>query len=177
VMAAIIPVGTVVYIKLGSRGHSAGHTRVDYFERVHPTQADIEDRVVSILAAGVAERLFLGAASTGSGGPDDSDLGVATSLLAVLHTSTSLMGTLLHRCSSEDALATVRKDRTLRRRVELHLRELEERACELVQRHRNCILAVAEELAAKRHLTGAAVISIIERVQRANTAKKKSSQK
>jgi cell division protease FtsH len=177
VTAAIIPVGKVVYIKLGSRGHSAGHTRIDYFEGDLPTLASIEDRVVSILAAGVAERLFLAAASTGSGGPDDSDLGVATGLLSVLHTSTSLMGTLLHRCSSEDALATVRIDPALRNRVERQLRELEERACELVQRHRDSILAVADELAVKRHLTGDAVISIIERVQRPSTARKKSLQK
>jgi cell division protease FtsH len=177
VTAAIIPVGKVVYIKLGSRGHSAGHTRVDYFEGDLPTLASIEDRVAAILAGGVAERLFLGAASTGSGGPDDSDLGVATGLLAVLHTSTSVMGTLFHRCSSKDALATVRIDPALRNRVERHLRELEERACELVQRHRDSILAVADELAVKRHLTGDAVISIIERVQRPTTAKKKSLQK
>ena len=177
VTATNLPVGKVVYIKLGSRGHSAGHTRVDHFEGDLPTLASIEDRVVSILAAGVAERLFLGAASTGSGGPDDSDLGVATGLLAVLHTSTSLMGTLLHRCSSEDALATVRIDPTLRNRVERHLRELEERACELVQRHRDSILAVADELAVKRHLTGDAIVSIIERVQRPSTARKKSLQK
>ena len=177
VTAVIIPVGTVGYIKLGSRGHSAAHTSIDYSEGDLPTLADIEDRVVSILAAGVAERLFLGAASTGSGGPDDSDLGVATGLLAVLHTSTSVMGTLLHRCSSNDALATVRTDPVLRRRVERHLRELEQRACELVQRHRNAILAVAGELAVKRHLTGDAVISIIERVHRQNSVKKKASEK
>ena len=177
VTAAVIPAGTVAYVKLGSRGHSAGQTKVDYFERDLPTLADIENRVVAILAAGVAERLFLGAASTGSGGPDESDLGVATGLLAVVHTSTSLMGTLLHRCSSNDALTTVRQDPALCRRVERHLRELEERACELVQRHRDSILAVADELAVKRHLTGDAVLSIIERIHRPKTAKKKPPQK
>jgi len=139
--------------------------------------ADVEKRVVSILSASVAERLLLGAASTGSGGNDNSDLGVATTMLAVIHTSTCLAGTLLHRCSSNDALATVRGDPVLRRRVELHLRELEKRAVELVQRYRDCILAVADELAAKRHLTGDAVMSIIERIDRQNTAKKKPSQK
>jgi hypothetical protein len=177
VTAAIIPVGNLIYVKLASRGRSAGHTRLEYLDDDLTVLADVEDRVVSILAAGVAERLLLGAASTGSGGNDNSDLGVATAMIAVLHTSTSLVDTLFHRCSSEDALATVRSDPALRRRVERHLRELEERACELVQRHRDSILAVADELAAKRHLTGEAVISIIERIHRQNTVGKKPSQK
>jgi cell division protease FtsH len=177
VTAAIIPVGRLIYVKLASRGRSAGHTRLEYLDDDLTVLADVEDRVVSILAAGVAERLLLGATSTGSGGTDSSDLGVATTMIAAIHTSTSLVGTLFHRCSSEDALATVRSDPALRRRVERHLRELEERACEIVQRHRDSILAVADELAAKRHLTGDAVISIIERIHRENTVRKKPSQK
>jgi hypothetical protein len=177
VTAVVIPIGVLVYVKLAARGRSAGHTKIAYQDDDLTVLADVEKRVVSILSASVAERLLLGAASTGSGGNDNSDLGVATTMLAVIHTSTCLAGTLLHRCSSNDALATVRGDPVLRRRVELHLRELEKRAVELVQRYRDCILAVADELAAKRHLTGDAVMSIIERIDRQNTAKKKPSQK
>jgi len=177
VTAVTIPIGKLTYVKLASRSGSAGHTRLEYFDDDLTVLADVENRVVSILAASVAERLFLGAASTGSGGNDHSDLGLATTMIAVIHTSTCLAGTLLHRCSSDDALATVRQDPELRRQVEQHLRELEERACELVQRHRDSILAVADELAVKRHLTGDAVMSIIERVHRQTTAKKKPSQK
>jgi cell division protease FtsH len=78
VTAAIIPVGRVIYVKLASRGRSAGHTKLKYPNDDLTVLVDVENRVVSILSAGVAERLFLGAASIGSGGNDNSDLGVAT---------------------------------------------------------------------------------------------------
>jgi cell division protease FtsH len=163
VASIVIPVGTLVRVQLRSQGSSGGHTRIEQTNKDIETLADVEDRVTSILAAGVAERVILNAASTGSGGNDRSDLGIATAMLAVIHTSTALTGGLFHRCSSEHALETARADPRLRRIVEEHLRALESRAEALVVQHRGAIIAVADELARTRHLTGDAVRAIVAR--------------
>jgi len=163
VASIVIPVGLLVRVLLRSQGGSGGHTRIENAGKDLETLSDVEDRVTSILAAGVAERIILNAVSTGSGGDDRSDLGVATAMLSVIHTSTALAGGLFHRCSSEHALETARADPRLRRIVEAHLRALELRAEALVVHHRDAIIAVADELARTRHLTGDAVRAIVAR--------------
>jgi hypothetical protein len=91
----------------------------------------------------------------------------------MIHASTSITGELFHRCSTDEALATVRGDPRLRHRVELHLRQLEVRATDLVERHLASISAVADELDRKRCLTGDEVVAILRAVgyskQRAKT--------
>jgi cell division protease FtsH len=108
--------------------------------------------------------LLLGAVSTGAGGSDKSDLGVATTLLAVAYTSTNLTGNLLHMCESDSALATIRADPRLRRQVELHLRKLEVRATALVERNLAAIAAVADALVKKRYLSGDEVVAIMRTI-------------
>lgn len=166
VASIMIPVGLLVRVQLRSHAGSGGHTRIEQTKKDIETLADTEDRVTSILAAAVAERIILDSVSTGSGGDDRSDLGIATTMLAVLHTSTAVTGNLFHRCSPEDALATVRADHRLRRIVEGHLRALELRAEVLVVTHREAIVAVADELARARHLSGDAVRAIVARFPR-----------
>ncbi len=163
VTSIVIPVGLLTRVQLRSHGGAGGHTRIEQSNKDIETLADVEDRVTSILAAGVAERIILNAVSTGSGGNDRSDLGIATAMLSVIHTSTALTGGLFHRCSSEHALETARADPRLRRIVEGHLRALELRAEALVVKHRDAIIAVADELARTRHLTGDAVRAIVAR--------------
>jgi cell division protease FtsH len=166
VASIVIPVGSLVRVQIRSHGGSGGHTRIEQTKKDIETLADVEDRVTSILAAGVAERIILDAVSTGSGGNDRSDLGLATAMLSVIHTSTALAGGLFHRCSSEHALETARADPRLRRIVEGHLRALELRAEALVVRHRDAIVAVADELARTRYLDGDAVRAIVARFPR-----------
>jgi cell division protease FtsH len=166
VASVVIPVGQLVRVQLRSHAGSGGHTRIEQTKKDIETLADTEDRVTSILAAAVAERIILNSVSTGSGGDDRSDLGIASTMLAVLHTSTAVTGNLFHRCSPEDALATVRADHRLRRIVEGHLRALELRAEALVVKHRDAIVAVADELARTRHLSGDAVRAIVARFPR-----------
>jgi hypothetical protein len=167
VTAVAIPIGELSYVTLRSRGNSGGHTKVRYSDDDLSTLADIENRVTSILSAGVAERVLLGAASTGSGGDDGSDLGVATAMLSIIYASTCLAGHLFHISASDDALAAVRADPILRRKVEQHLQRIEKRATQLVELHRDGIAAVAEALAASRYLTGAEVAAILGQVRRA----------
>jgi cell division protease FtsH len=166
VIAAAIPIGILRHVVLRSSGTSGGHTRVQHIDDDLITLADVENRVISILSASVAERLLLGSKSVGSGGTDTSDDAVATSLLSMVYASTSVAGEFFHRCSIDDALATVRADPHLRRQVEQHLRRLEERATYLVERHLESISAVAEALAKTRYLSGDEVATIMRVVGR-----------
>jgi cell division protease FtsH len=166
VISVVIPVGLLKRVQLRSQGRAGGHTLIGRGDNMDlATLADIEDRVTSILAAEVAERLILNFPSTGSGGDDRSDIGIATALLAVLHTSTVVTGNLFHRSSSDDALETARADPHLRRVIGRHLRALERRAESLVTEYRDAIIAVADELVRTRHLSGDAVRAIVERVR------------
>jgi cell division protease FtsH len=164
VTTVVLSIGELLYVTLQSRGTSGGHTKARSSDADLMTLTDIEKRVISILAAGVAERRLLGSKSIGSGGTDTSDDGIATSMIAVLYASTSLTGEFFHRCSSDDALATVRADPRLRHLVEQHLRRLEKRATDLVERYRECIDAVAKALAKSRYLTGDEVIAVMRAV-------------
>jgi cell division protease FtsH len=157
-----LSVGELLYVTLQARNSSDGHTRVRINDDDLMTLKDIENRVVSILAGGVAETVLLGSKSIGSGGDDRSDDGIATSMLSVIHAATSLTGEFFHRSESDEALATVRNDPRLRRRVEQHLRELEKRATHLVELHREGIDAVAEALAKKRYLSGGEVVAVLQ---------------
>jgi cell division protease FtsH len=168
VTTVVLSIGELLYITLQSRGTSGGHTRVRSSDADLMTLSDVENRVISILSAGVAERLLLSSKSIGSGGTDTSDDGVATSMISVLYASTSLTGEFFHLCSSEEALATVRADPKLRDLVEQHLRRLEKRATDLVERCRDCIDAVAKALAERRYLTGDEVIAVLQAVNYLN---------
>ena len=119
-----IPVGTLKRVQIRSQENSGGHTLINHDENSDLlTLTEIEDRVTSILAAEVAERILLGAASTGSGGEtESSDMGKASAMLALAYTSTVVAGNLLHLSPPSGALETVRRDPTLRRVVEQHLR-------------------------------------------------------
>jgi hypothetical protein len=166
VSSVVIPVGKLKRVQLRSQGRTGGHTLIEHGESVDLlTLVDVEDRVTSFLSAEVAERIILGAPSTGSGGDERSDIGVASAMLAMLHTSTVVTGNLFHHSAPDNALETARADPRLRRIIGRHLRELEKRAESLVTEHREAIVAVADELARTRHLSGDAVRAIIERVR------------
>jgi cell division protease FtsH len=164
VTTVALSVGTLRHVTLLARGNVGGHTKTSRDDEDLMTLQEVENRIISILSAGVAERRLIGSKSTGSGGDNSSDDGVATSLLCVIYASTSLTGEFFHLSSANDALAAVRGDPRLRHRVEMHLRQLEKRSTALVERHLQSISAVAEELIRKRYLTGAEVVAIMQTV-------------
>jgi cell division protease FtsH len=164
VTTVALSIGELRHVTLQSRATSGGHTKVRNIDDDLMTLCEIENRVVSILSAGVAEKLLLGSKSVGSGGLDTSDDGIASAMLSVIYASTSITGEFFHRCSTDDALATVRGYPQLRRKVEQHLRQLEKRATDLVEHHLKSIDAVARALAEKRHLTGDEVVAIMQAV-------------
>jgi hypothetical protein len=106
--------------------------------------------------------LLIGSVGLGSGGDENSDLAQVTQLVATLHASTGLCGTLTYVISYQDALQAVRADLKLRARVEAHLRKLQARADEIVRRHRDAIIAVAHQLRLRRHLSGDEIRRIFE---------------
>ncbi|WP_349630746.1 AAA family ATPase [Bradyrhizobium liaoningense] len=126
------------------------------------TRDTVERRAVVLLAGRTAERILIGHASVGAGGDDDSDLAQATQLIAALHASAGLGDTLTYMVSLRDALTAVRTDRELRSKVEEHLRILQTRAENLVRQHRDEIIAVVDQLRARRQLSGEEIRRIID---------------
>jgi cell division protease FtsH len=161
VAALAIPVGTVRHVVLRTSGVSAGRTVVDFGDDPLSTRRAIEDRVVVGLAARAAERIFTGAASVGSGGAADSDIGTATMMVASIHASFGMGEDLVYLGAGDDLLREVALNPHLHARVARHLRELGERAERLVEANRAAVLAVARRLAEKRFLTGAEVADIV----------------
>jgi ATP-dependent Zn protease len=127
-----------------------------------PTRESIERRAVVLLCGRSAEQHIIGDAALGAGGDHQSDLALATQLVATLHASAGLGDTLTYLVSHQEALTAVREDRELRSTVELHLRALQVRADELVRRHRDAIIAVADQLGARRQLSGDEVRRIFD---------------
>ncbi|MGT2502699.1 AAA family ATPase [Bradyrhizobium guangxiense] len=153
--------GTVRHVSLAGAGDSGGRTSVLYADDDLATRAAIEDRATVGLAARAAERLFTGSVSTGGGGAADSDIGAVTVLVASLHASFGMRGSPVYLGQGDELLRAVAFDPGLREAVARDMRRLELRADRLVAAHRDAILAVAERLAEKRHLTGAEVEAIV----------------
>jgi hypothetical protein len=162
VTALAIGSGTVDAVTLRAEGTSGGRTIVSDSRDDLESRATIEDRVVVGLAARAAESLLCGAASTGGGGSPRSDLGSATALIASLHVSYGLGESLAFMgAAGDEAMRELALDPGMRDRVERHLRILHDRAAAVVAANRSAILAVAEALAARRHLSGADVEALV----------------
>jgi hypothetical protein len=168
VVALAIPAGTVRQVVIRSKGGSGGRTTLSFDGADLFTRRDIEDQVVVDLAARVAERHFTGAVSCGGGGADDSDLGVATVLIASLHASFAMGDQLVYLAAGDELLREVRMNPALHACVDQHLRGLEGRAEKLVRDNRDAILAVARRLSVQRYLSGAAVREIVEAASASN---------
>ncbi|GLR98971.1 cell division protease FtsH [Bradyrhizobium liaoningense] len=175
VVALAVPVGVVKHVVLRARATSGGHTVIDFSDFALATRKMIEDRVVVGLAARAAERLLIGAESTGAGGSADSDLGSATMLIAGLHASFGMGEDLVYLGADQGLLNEIGLNRDLRERVERHLRELDARAADLVAENRAAILAVAEQLALRRYVGGKEVREIMSGVRKGAPGKSRES--
>jgi cell division protease FtsH len=114
------------------------------------------------LCGRAAEALLVGSIALGCGGDADSDLAIVTQFLASLHASTGHGSSLVYLVSHEAALEIVRSDLKVRARVERDMRRLQKRANEIVRRHRDAILAVAEQLRIRRRMSGDEIRRIFE---------------
>ncbi|MBN8978636.1 MAG: AAA family ATPase [Rhizobiales bacterium] len=154
--------GVLTRCVVGSRAGAAGHTLIRRESNDLLTRDAVERRVVMMLAGRTAEQHLIGNASLGAGGDDQSDLALVTQLVATLHASTGLGETLAYLVAHQDALAAVRSDRDLRSRVEKHMQDLQIRTDDVVRRHRDAILAVADQLRTRRQLSGDEVRRIFD---------------
>src|SRR4029077_13060199 len=150
----VVRSGVLKRCTVGKSGGSAGWTLVRWGTDDLLTRDAIERRAVVMLAGRTAERILIGDVTLGCGGDDDSDLAQVTQLIATLHASTGLGDTLVYIASYQDALNAVGGDRDLRSKVERHLQLLQARTEEIVRRHRDAIIAVADRLRTRRRLSG-----------------------
>jgi cell division protease FtsH len=158
--------GTLRGVAVRTRGGSAARTTVAYDDRDLPTRRTFEARAIMTLCGRAAEILLVGEASVGGGLDRESDLAIATQMIASLHASTGLGGHLAFTSTHDGALKAVARDKDLRRRVERHLAELDAKATRLVARHRRAILDVADALAEARYLSGDAIQQIFDDAKR-----------
>jgi cell division protease FtsH len=158
----VVPSGVLKRCIVGGTAASFGQTLTERDKDDLLTRDSVERRAIVLLCGRAAERILIGNASLGAGGDDGSDLAQATQFIATLHASAGLGDTLTYLVSHRDALAAVRADQRLRNRVEQHLRILQARADEMVQRHRDAIVAVADQLRTRRQLSGEEVRRIVD---------------
>lgn len=162
VASVVVPAGTLRRCVVGSAGNSAGRTFIERETDDLATRDAVERRAIVTLAGRAAEISVLTDFALGCGGDDDSDLASVTSALAMLHASAGAGDTLAYTASVDEALLAVRVDRSLRSIVEAHMTVLQEKAFDVVRRHRPAILAVAEELEVRRHISGDRVRELVE---------------
>jgi cell division protease FtsH len=154
--------GRVSSVRIGGRGGSGGVTNMVFDSDDLITRSVVEDRVTGLLSGRAAEIVLLGAASTGAGGGDRSDLALATRMLAAMEMSYGLGDErLVYLVAAEDAHAEIRKDPTARRRIDEILIRLQDRAVTLVREHRSAVAAIAEALVSRRFLSADDIAAVV----------------
>jgi ATP-dependent Zn protease len=148
-----LSVGEVLTVTTVQVGETAGLTRTRMANRVTMSRSQLDAYVVATLSGRAADEAF-GEATTGSGGPAGSDLGLATATLSAMHASLGLGGSLLHLAPDAQAVDLLRWNVDLRRSVEADLNRLYGVAQNFVETHRSCIDALAHRLVEARILTG-----------------------
>lgn len=156
--------GRVSSVRIGGRSGSGsgGVTNMVFASDDLITRSVVEDRVTSLLSGRAAEIVLLGAASTGAGGGDHSDLALATRMLAAMEMSYGLAdGRLVYLVAAEEAHAELRKNPTVHRRIDKLLIRLQERAVTIVREHRSEVAAIAEALVSRRFLSADDIAAVV----------------
>lgn len=125
------------------------------------TRSDFESMVVRMLAARAAEETILGEPSQGAGGSDDSDIGHATQIAAMIEGAWGLGSSLVYRAAPNDVGALL-MDPLFRAKVDSTLKALYDRALELVRTHESKVLVITEALVERKFMTGDEVRAILE---------------
>lgn len=155
VVAVATDLGTVRSVRIGGRQGAGGVTSIEPDSSDLATRQSIEGQVVGILAGRAAEIVLLGAPSAGAGGSERSDLALATRLVASMELSLGLGENGLAFVGEADAaMEELRLDRITRQRVDEVLRQLQARACDIIEKRREQVVAVADALVEKRFLSG-----------------------
>ncbi|MBR0925197.1 cell division protease FtsH [Bradyrhizobium ottawaense] len=143
----------VVVEAIGSAG-AWGRTLMRRREGIE-TRAVVEGRATVNLGGRAAEVVVYGGDCSGNAGGDvSSDLAIATRAVCGLRASMGLGDGLAYLADPANATALLRMDPVLRKAVEADLSRLHASAVDIVVRHRAALDAIAEALAARRHLSG-----------------------
>ena len=142
-------------VSMASSATMGGHTSFDSIGV--GSSAQIERRLIVLLAGHAAESEVFGSASTGSGGSETSDLALATQAVAMLRASFGMLGSLIWFGPPEEVAALLRSNGAFAKSVEDDLQRIYAQSLALVRRHRAAILAVAKELMQRGRLDGLAV--------------------
>ena len=137
------------------------------FERVDGGMHDraYGESLVQLLLGGMAaEDVVLGSRSTAAGGPIESDLGRATSLLAAYRHSHGLGDRLVHLGAPDEVIDRVRYDPRLAAEIDHDLQRLYGAAKDIVTDHAAQIEAVATRLRTSRVMSGDAVRDLMREV-------------
>ncbi|MDB5555362.1 MAG: ATPase, central region, partial [Rhizobium sp.] len=156
--------GHVRRITVRTDGDMLAHALIEHNDDDLLTRRRIEDRVIVLLAGRAAEHVLLKGVSDGAGGDSDGsgDLSRATSLVAMMNASFGMGSTIAYLGDRRDAMVAVRTDPAFRTRVESELKSLQKRADNAIRKHRLAVVAIAEALQDRRHLSGETVRTIFD---------------
>lgn len=131
------------------------------------SEAEIKDALVIALSGRAAEQVFYGAPTSGSGGPVDSDLGIATRWAASKAASFGFspeLGLLWRgRPNDKNLSEMLAANPTLAAVVQADLEAAYQRALALVKNGHASIMAVARKLVEYRALSASDIASILAR--------------
>jgi cell division protease FtsH len=162
VVAIAAAVGRVRSVRIGGRQGVGGVTSIDPSSSDLATRQSIERQIVGILAGRAAEIVLLGAPSVGSGGSERSDLALATRLVASMELSLGVGESgLVFVGDAERAFEALRLNPNARYRVDKMLRQLQARACGIVEKRKEQVLAIADALIEKSFLSGEEIEQIL----------------
>lgn len=134
---------------------AAGSTRLDVTGLI-PDRITLEAQVMAALAGRCADIVLGQGANAGA----TSDLKEATRLVAALHVSFGLGEMLSYRAPQQDALSTLMMDPKMAATVEADLQRLMARTMALVESNVTAILALTEQLLAKRVVSAKEIASV-----------------
>ncbi|TDT92486.1 ATP-dependent Zn protease [Azorhizobium sp. AG788] len=142
-----------------------GRSNFTHFETSHDGMTTRETclRMVRYILAGrAAEQEIVGDVSAGGGGPENSDLGQATRLIAALEGSLGLgAGGHLTWWAEADATQRLLLHPRISVAVEKTLAELHADTVRIIRQHRETVIKVANELLKRQRLSGSELTDLI----------------
>jgi Cdc6-like AAA superfamily ATPase len=161
--AVLLGLSNAVSVTIGTRGMSLGTTVFESEATWLDTRETALAMATYVLAGRAAEDVLLGSISSGSGGPETSDLARATSILASMEASYGLgsNGSLLWFGAPSDAMVVVRHPR-IAAAVEEALSDAYRGARELIVRHADGVQRIADELQRCFHASGDHLLTLLQ---------------
>jgi len=167
VAIAVLAPGSLQSVSVRSRDGVGGVTRSR--DKPVPTVADIEAKLIALLAGRAAEKLVLGQLSAGAGGSADSDLALATQLALASAVSLGLSDgppVWLGAAEAGTVDGLLHRYPAIAEQVYAMIGDAERRADEFVREHRHQIEVVAELLRRAETISGADVAFAISETAR-----------